>query len=107
MMVQVRLEGLLLMTVERKILPTLPHEAIIQQIAQSSAELSRTQLEIRAACTNSHIIHSLCVLGYNGRYINVQGSVSEKMKSGYIYKKLYKCSFLSPTGENGSGSGTA
>ena len=44
MMVQERLEGLLLMSVERKILLTLPHEAIIQQIAESSAELSRALL---------------------------------------------------------------
>ena len=34
----------MLMSVERKILLTLPHEAIIQQIAQSSAELSRALL---------------------------------------------------------------
>ena len=34
----------ILMSVERKILLTLPHEAIIQQIAQSSAELSRALL---------------------------------------------------------------
>ena len=50
------------MSVERKISLTLPHEAIIQQIAQSSAELSRVCFEMHAACTNMHIIHSLCVL---------------------------------------------
>ena len=41
----------ILMSVERKILLTLPHEAIIQQIAQRSAELSRALLR-NTASTN-------------------------------------------------------
>ena len=63
MMVQERLEGLLLMSVERKILLTLPHEAIIQQVAQSSAELSRAlTCSMHEVAHYSFIVHVCKVL---------------------------------------------
>ena len=40
-MVQKRLEGLMLMAVEQKLLMSISNEAIVQQLAQSSSELSR------------------------------------------------------------------
>ena len=40
-MVQERLEGLMLMAVEKKLLMSISNEAIVQQLAQSSSELSR------------------------------------------------------------------
>ena len=42
-MVQERLEGLMLMAVEKKLLMSISNEAIVQQLAQSSSELSITQ----------------------------------------------------------------
>ena len=43
-MVQERLEGLMLMAVEKKLLMSISYEAIVQQLAQSSSELSRALL---------------------------------------------------------------